>query len=304
MIWKKLGMIYCADGQLDWAFSHAFIPTSIVLGDGRIRVYAAFLDSSRVGRVGYVDLDASNPLRILKVSRRPVLNVGEPGTFDDSGVTPISILQYEGKLYLYYIGWQLGVKARYFLFTGLAVSRDGGESFERYSRVPILDRSEEEPFIRSAAHVHCDSGSWRMWYVAGNRWIHVHGKQVPRYNIRTLESADGISWGKKGTVCLDLANDDEFGFGRPFVIQEDRLYRMWYSIRSISKSYRLGYAESQDGKSWLRKDEEVGIDVSESGWDSQMICFACIQKTPYATYMFYNGNNYGESGFGVAILHQ
>jgi len=302
VIWKKLGLVYCADGQWDWARSHAYIPTSIMLSEDRIRVYVSLLDRAKVGRIGYVDLDARDPLDILKVSSRPVLEVGEPGTFDDSGVTPISVLPYQRKLYLYYVGWQLGVKVRYFLFTGLAVSGDGGESFERYSRVPIVERSNEEPFVRSAAHVHRNDGIWRMWYVASNGWIRVHGKAVPRYDIRNLESDDGISWGKNGAVCLRPASEDEFGLGRPFVIEEDGLYRMWYSIRTISRGYRLGYAESQDGRSWLRKDGEVGIDISDRGWDSQMICFACVQKTEYGTYMFYNGNNYGESGFGVAIL--
>jgi predicted GH43/DUF377 family glycosyl hydrolase len=273
----------------------------MMLNQECIRVYAAFLDQSKVGRIGYVDVDAREPLRVLKVSHKPVLDVGEPGTFDDNGVTPVTILQYQDKLWLYYLGWQLGVKMPYFLFTGLAVSKDGGESFERYSRTPVLERSDEEPFVRSAAHVHWHNGRWRMWYVAAHGWIRVQGKQLPRYNIRHLESHDGISWEKKGAVCLDTAGDDEFGLGRPFVIEEDGLYRMWYSTRTISKGYRLGYAESHDGSSWLRKDREVGIDVSERGWDSQMICFACVQKTRHGTYMFYNGNQYGESGFGVAI---
>lgn len=302
MIWEKLGLVYCADGQQDWARSHAYIPTSMVLSQDCIRVYVAFLDRAQVGRIGYVDLDARDPRRVLKVSTSPVLDIGEPGAFDDNGVTPVTILQYQDMLWLYYFGWQLGVKIPYSLFTGLAVSKDGGERFERYSRVPILERSDDEPFVRSAAHVHWLNGRWRMWYVAGDGWIHIQGKQLPRYNIRSLESDDGIRWQKKGAVGLCADGSDEFGLGRPFVIEEDGLYKMWYSSRTISRGYRLGYAESHDGRSWLRKDGEVGIDVSENGWDSQMICFACVQKTEYGTYMFYNGNKYGESGFGVAIL--
>lgn len=111
-----------------------------------------------------------------------------------------------------------------------------------------------------------------------------------------------MKWGDVGRICMEFENNDEFGFGRPFVIKEEGLYRMWYSIRTRSKGYRLGYAESNDGINWLRKDGEVGIDVSSDGWDSEMICFASIQKTRYGTYMFYNGNNYGETGFGVALL--
>lgn len=304
MIWKKLGLVYVANGEYPWAKSHAYIPTSIMLDELKIRVYVAFLDKDKVGRIGFVDIDASNPLRILKVSEKPVLDIGLPGTFDDNGVTPICIVKSGKKLYLYYMGWQLGLKVRYFLFAGLAISNDYGESFQRYSQVPILDRSDRELFTRSAAWVRQEDNGWKMWYVVGQKWISVNNKQVPTYNVRYLESADGLSWGKQGTVCLELANENEYGFGRPFVIQENGIYKIWYSIRTISKGYRLGYGESSDGLIWTRKDDQVGIDVSASGWDSEMICFACIQQTKYGTYMFYNGNNYGETGFGVAVLER
>jgi predicted GH43/DUF377 family glycosyl hydrolase len=302
MIWKKLGLVYVANGKQDWAVSHASIPTTMMLDESQIRIYVAFSDQNKVGRVGFVDIAASNPLHILKVSEKPVLDIGEPGTFDDNGVTPISILKYADKLYLYYVGWQLGVKVRYFLLMGLAISEDNGNTFKSYSRVPILERSNNELFVRTAAHVHLDNDKWRMWYIAGDKWIDINNKKVPTYNMRYLESTDGVNWGKSGTVCLDIANEDEYGFGRPFVIRENGIYRMWYSIRTISKGYRLGYAESTNGLNWIRKDKQVGIDISENGWDSQMICYSCIQKTKYGTYMFYNGNNYGETGFGVAVL--
>lgn len=302
MVWNKLGLVYVPTGKQDWIHSHAFIPTSTMLTAERLRVYAAFLDANKVGRIGFIDLDASNPLRILGVSEFPALDIGEPGTFDDNGVAPLCVLEHEGRILMYYLGFQLGVKVRYTMFAGLAVSADGGHTFQRHSRVPVLDRSDRELFVRSAAYVHHHNDRWRMWYVAGDRWIEVHGKQVPTYNLRYLESPDGVTWGKEGTVCLDLHGQDEFGFGRPFVIQKDGRYNMWYSIRTISKGYRIGYAESQDGLNWVRKDSEVGIDVSETGWDSQMICFACVQETKYGTYMFYNGNNFGETGFGVAVL--
>ncbi len=302
MIWKKLGLVYVANSEQDWAFSYAYVPTTIMLDEERIRVYVAFRDRDQIGRIGFVDVKASNPLKILRVSEKPVLDIGKPGTFDDNGVTPICILEHAGRLHMYYMGWQLGVKIRYFLFTGLAISNNDGESFNRYSKVPILDRSDQELFLRSGAYVLQDDDKWKIWSLACNNWIDVNGKQVPTYNMRYMESDDGVSWDKQGLVCLDINNEDEYGFGRPFVIKENGLYKMWYSIRTFSKGYRIGYAESTDGLNWIRKDEEVGIDVSESGWDSQMICFTCIQKTKYGTYMFYNGNNYGETGFGVAVL--
>jgi hypothetical protein len=74
---------------------------------------------------------------------------------------------------------------------------------------------------------------------------------------------------------------------------------MWYSYRG--ESYRTGYAESQDGINWQRKDEEAGIDVSPSGWDSEMIAYAHVFNHRGKRYMLYNGNGYGKTGIGLAV---
>ncbi len=301
MQWEKLGLVYEASGDRPWAQSHAFLPTPVVRDERTIRVYAAFLDRDKVGRVGYVEVDARDPRKVLTVSQRPVLDVGEPGTFDDNGVNPVCLVPHQGRLFLYYVGWQLGVRVRYYLFVGLAVSEDGGETFRRVSRTPVLDRSDGERFVRTAAHVRVENGTWKMWYIGGSDWVEANGKSVPSYTLRYLESADGRTWGPSGRACLHFASPDEYGFGRPFVVRDGGRYRMWYSIRTFSKGYRLGYAESPDGLRWRRMDDRVGIDVSAAGWDSEMICFGALADVPGRTYLFYNGNNYGQTGFGVAL---
>src|SRR5690349_8505216 len=136
MQWNKLGLIYQASGEQSWAQSHAYIPTPFVRDERTIRVYAAFRDKEKIGRVGYVDVDARDPRRVLAVSPRPVLDVGAPGTFDDNGVTPVCLFEDGDRKFLYYVGWQLGVRVRYYLFVGLAISEDGGETFHRYSQTP------------------------------------------------------------------------------------------------------------------------------------------------------------------------
>jgi hypothetical protein len=92
--------------------------------------------------------------------------------------------------------------------------------------------------------------------------------------------------------------------GRPYVIKDGPLYRMFFGAGSKENGYRLAYAESADGVNWTRKDNEVGIDVSASGWDSQMQAFPSIVSYDAQTYLFYNGNDYGREGFGYAVLEQ
>jgi hypothetical protein len=259
------------------------------------------MDKQMMGRIGFVDIDANNPLKVLNISEKAVLDIGMPGTFDDSGVTPSCIVTSEGKILLYYNGWQRGVRVRYFLLSGLAVSDNAG-NFQRYTQVPILERSNAELYFRCAPYVIMDNGIYRMWYIGGREWVSVKNKDLPHYNVRYMESTDGVNWDKQGKVCLDTASEDEHGFGRPWVIKDGGIYKMWYSIRTKSKGYRIGYAESPDGLNWERKDSEAGIDVSDSGWDSEMVCMASIIDIKGKRYMFYNGNNYGKTGFGVAVL--
>ncbi len=304
MRWIKRGLIYCPDGKYSWVRHSALQPTPIVITDDVIRVYVGFRDENGVSRVGFVDVGANNPSVVLEVSAKPVLDIGIPGTFDENGVVPCAIIRREGKLYLYYAGYQLGEKVRFYAFGGLAISEDGGNSFMRYSKVPILDRSDEALLFRAVHSIIFEDGVWKVWYGAGCEFIEGSVKTLPAYNIRYLESKDGIDFGKGGRMCIDIKGRDEYRVGRPYVIKDGKIYRMFYSIGTKSKGYRLGYAESRDGVNWIRKDEEIGIDVSKSGWDSQMIAYSSIVKYKDKVYMFYNGNNMGQTGFGYALLEE
>ena len=76
---------------------------------------------------------------------------------------------------------------------------------------------------------------------------------------------------------------------------------MWYSFREQKsvQSYRIGYAESIDGLVWDRKDYLMNnFDVSDEGWDNEMICYPFIFEHKKTLYMLYNGNGYGKTGFG------
>jgi hypothetical protein len=304
MKWEKLGVIFNANGRSEWMNSHAYLPTAYQMGEGCIRVFLAFRDAAQVGRLGWIDVAASDPTRILAVAERPALDVGRSGAFDDNGVTPLAVLTDGARLRLYYAGWQLTPRARYLLFTGLAFSDDGGDSFVRHQETPILDRTPDEFIVRTGAHVmhDPDSGIWKIWYAAGSNLVETHGKQVPTYRMGYLESRDGLVWPGKSVTVLDPQGPDEYGFGRPHIRKIGGLYEMWYSVRSHSKGYRIGYATSEDGVSWRRRDDECGLDRSASGWDSEMTCFASIIQNEFGTFMFYNGNGFGLTGVGVARM--
>jgi hypothetical protein len=305
MQWNKLGLVYKPDGSSHWAVSHAMIPTPVVLDDNTIRVFVTFCDEHFIGRPGYVDVDARDPKRVLRVSPSPLLDVGVTGTFDDNGVLCCSVARLDdGRFYMYYAGFELGVKIRYKLFTGVAVSDDGGESFHRVRQTPILDRSDTEMAFRGGPFARRDGDRFRLWYVSGSEWEEIDGKQMPVYVLKYLESDDGVEWGREGRLVLDISGDDEHGFGRPWVTTlPDGRYQLFYSIRRRSlRAYRLGYAESDDGLNWTRMDESMGLDVTPGEFDSDAIMYAAVITVHGHTYCFYNGNEFGRDGFAVAEL--
>ena len=307
MQWKKLGLVWQPDKKLPWSRSHATCPTPFLLDSGLLRVYFASRDEENVGRVGYVDLDPNEPTSVMGYSKHPVLDIGIPGAFDDNGVVPTSVVRSrDGALYLYYAGFELSHHIRYRMLTGLAISTDGGENFKRVSNVPILERSDSELHFRSGPACLVERDVTRAWYAGGMDWVTLDGKMMPRYDIRYVESADGIRWPSQGDVHIAITKDDEHGFGRPYVISKNSGgYRMFYSVRRKSLvAYRLGYAESVDGIKWERMDEVLNLDVSPGQFDSDAIMYAAPIEVNGKLYVFYNGNEFGKDGFAVAVLEK
>lgn len=304
MKWEKKGLIFCPDGNIEWQNQFAMLPTPILLDEKRLRIFIGFCDKNNVGRIGYVDVNPSNPSEIIQISDNPVLDIGQDGCFDDNGVVPISIVTQGREIWLYYIGFQKGVKVPYYMFCGLAISRDNGNTFERHSKSPVLDRINDEVYARCGVNVIYDNEAYKMWYIGSYKegWTTSQGKLRPLYMMKHTTSKDGKNWHEESIQCLDYQNKDEHGFGRPYVWKDDYGYKMFYSIRTYSRGYYIGYAESKDGISWERKDSQAGIDLSPNGWDSENISYPYLFKHNNKTYMFYNGNGCGKSGFGYAEL--
>lgn len=305
--WNKCGHIFSAPNRHEWMASHAQIPTVGRIDSQTMRVYFATRDKTNRSCTTFVDLEAARPRRVLYVHERPILEPGATGGFDDCGVMPSSIVERSRARYLYYIGWNTSTTVPYRNSIGLAVSENGSQ-FRRAYDGPIMDRSRAEPHFCSTPFVLLDDDKWRMWYLSCVGWEQVDGRPEPRYHIRYAESKNGIDWHRDGTVCIDFAHRAE-SIGRPWVVRTGGVYRMWFCYRRISgyrthrdKSYRIGYAESSNGIEWTRLDGEFGLDVSKQGWDSEMVAYPCVYACGGTLHMLYNGNGFGRTGFGSAVL--
>lgn len=298
--WHKLGLIFCPNHNFPWMKSHGANPLAYHLYDDYYKIFFNCRDENQRSSVANVVINLDEPNKILDISKNPILEPGQIGAFDDSGVSLGCLVKATEKTYLYYVGWNLGVTVRWRNSIGLAINNGYQESFSRFSIAPILDRSEVDPFSLSYPWIIKRKDYWQMWYGSNLQWgINERDMQ---HVIKYAESNDGINWSRKGHISIPLKSKHEYAIARPSVLYENGIYKMWYSYRNDFTSYRVGYAESLDGLSWQRSDESAGIDISTSGWDSEMIGYATVFKHKEKYYMLYCGNGYGATGFGMAVL--
>ena len=300
MEWEKRGLVWGPAGFAPWAAHSALQPTPYLFDGGPLRVYAGLRDADGRSSVGFVDLDPADPSRVLRVAETPAFDRTGAGPWAIDGVVPTAVVRDGDRLRLYYAGYLRRSDVRFQVFAGLALSDDGGESFQAQSDEPVMPSSPDGTLFRVLHSVRREGDRWRAWYGAGSEFRPGAKKTLPVYDIRHCESDDGIAFPEEGTVCIPPAGD-EHRVGRPWVVPTDDGYEMYFGAGSERVPYRLTYATSPDGVSWRRDDDALGLAPSADGWDSQMMAYPAVVGAGTSTYLFYNGNDYGRDGFGYAV---
>lgn len=315
MKWKKLGQIFNpTEHKLsNNCFEFAKSPQALIFDDF-IRIYFSSIEKDNTGKylsqVSFVDFD-KNFKNIINISKNPVIELGGLGCFDEHGIFPINVVRDKEKILAYTTGWNRKISVSVETSIGLAISDDNGLTFKKFGNGPILTSSLNEPFLVSDGFVAIFENIYHMWYIFGTKWIVDPTEDAPQrvYKIAHARSTDGISWERDGTkIITDKLNENECQ-ALPTVIHFNNKYHMFFCYRQATgfrkikeRGYRIGYAYSEDLINWIRDDDNVGIDVSENGWDSDMLCYPHIFKCDGKIYLLYNGNEFGRFGFGIAVL--
>jgi hypothetical protein len=305
MKWVDYGQIFNTDKHgLDYAKS----PQAIVLDDF-IRIYftACKPDNGKlISYVCFVDFDKQFK-NILRISK-DVLSGGDLGCFDEHGIFPFSPVKAGGAIYGYTGGISRRVSVSVDSGIGLTISHDNGETFERFGNGPVVTSSLHEPFLVIDGFVREYKGSFHMWYIFGTDWIKFNENIPPDriYKITHAVSNDGIKWEKDNVQIITDVIEHE-AQALPTVIKWQNKYHMMFCYRhaydfrtNFQRSYRLGYAVSDDLFQWQRNDSVAFI--CEQSWAREMICYPNLFECDNKLYLLYNGNEFGKHGFGLAKL--
>ena len=315
MKWRKLGKIFDPTQHklANNCFQFAQSPQALVFDDF-IRIYFSTREKDNIGKflshISFVDFN-KDLNKIINISSETVVELGGLGCFDEHGIFPMNVYRDNDKILGYTSGWNRKVSVSVDASIGLAISFDDGKTFQKVGPGPVLTSSLHEPFLVGDGFVVKYEDIYHMWYVYGSKWITDISEKEPQrvYKIVHATSFDGISWSRDGKqIISDKLNENECQ-ALPSVIRFAGKYHMVFCYRQAfgfrtnkDNSYRLGYAWSEDLVHWQREDDNLGITVSESGWDSDMMCYPNIFRCNDKIYLLYNGNEFGRFGFGLAVL--
>lgn len=136
----------------------------VVPADGKLYMYFLGQDRARRQRLGVAV--SEDGIRWTKSLKNPILELGQPGSFDENGLGEPAVWPQFGKWWMLYTGRDKKEWRR----TGLAVSIDGVK-WEKVGEKPLLDVGEGWN-----AKVVCDpeieaqpDGTVKVWFGGGNR---------------------------------------------------------------------------------------------------------------------------------------
>ncbi len=316
MKWIKHGLIFNpTEHQLPNACQQfAQSPQALVM-DNVIRIYFSTRAIDRNGKylshIAFVDMK-KNLRDIIRVSDSTVIPLGELGTFDEHGIFPMSVMRHGDAVYGYTSGWSRRVSVSVETCIGLAISRDGGLTFERTGPGPVLAASLHEPCLVGDGFVKLIDGVFHMWYIFGTGWKKYATDAAPdrTYKIGHATSNDGVNWAKEESrqIVPDRLGPDE-SQALPTVVQIGQRLHMFFCYRESfdfrnakGRGYRIGHSWSDDMINWVRDDDAPTLNGTPGEWDSDMQCYPHVFVSDGKFYLLYNGNEFGRLGFGLAEL--
>lgn len=297
MKWKKIGQVYHCNIPHFLLKTHASNPLAVHLEEDIYRIYFSGRDIDNKSSVGFVDMDILTH-KIINECTSPIFTYGSADFFYSHGVSVGNQYEENDVQNILFMGWNIPKNEHWRGDIGKIEIRNG--NFKLNPKIAFLSTDEEDPISLSYPYVVFHEGIYKMWYGSTITWEAENGEMI--HVIKYATSKDGNHWQKNG-IAIPYENNIAQAFSRPTVMIDKDGYHMWYSFRSgTGTKYRIGYAHSQNGIDWKRRHEDTGIDVSEMGWDSEMICYPFVFDHKGKRYMLYNGNNYGKNGFGLAIF--
>ena len=239
-----------------------------------------------------------------KYSGNPVMQSGQPGSWDSQDIYPCPVLFRDSVYHLWYTGYDGTADWRY-TRSGYARSTNG-ITWTKHT-APVLDVGNSgawDAYDAEACAVLYDSAQYKMWYsgYSSAQWYQQIG-----YATGVNETA----WTKRTNPVLGPGSSGSWDVAAvmwPYVLRSSPGggFKMWYTGWDGSKlpdgtwiNYQIGYATAKNETTWTKHPLNPVLSPGPSGsWDDARVFYGAVvyDSTAHLYYMFYTGDNKDTTG--------
>ncbi|OLQ86141.1 hypothetical protein BIY22_12895 [Vibrio panuliri] len=306
MKWRKLGNIFdiSARDLGPYGISHCANPRAINLHGDIFRIFYCSRDLDNRSSVFAIDFDISS-LSILHVYTEPFLTYGKQNSYFSDGISIGNFYEVNGIRYLTFMGWKNPENEHWFGQIGIAELTANYElNLMGDDTKPMIPLDNSDSISLSYPWVtKLPDDTYEMWYGSTKSWVAESNTEMVHILKRRC-SSDGFNWNET-TDEVPFFEGIAQAFSSPCIYDFGKYKQMWFSYRSGSGTpYRIGSAISYGNSEWELSLNEMTISPSEveSDWDANMVEYPFVFEHKKMLYMLYNGDGYGKTGFGLAIL--
>jgi predicted GH43/DUF377 family glycosyl hydrolase len=173
-----------------------------------------------------------------------------------------------------------------------------GQVWTKYVGNPVLDigpsGSWDDAYVTHPSVLY-DGATYHMWY---------SGYDSSNWRIGYAQSSDGITWVKNpSNPIIDVGASgswDDTHVTHPIVLYDGTKYHMWYSGHD-GWTYRIGYASSSDGITWVKYSGNPVLDCGPSGsWEDTHVTHPTVLYDGTKYHMWYTGHDGSHYRIGYA----
>jgi len=286
-----------------------------ILIDSKIRIYYTVRCISASGfpesNIYFSEFTIDFELLMINESN-PILKLGNLGEFNEHGNAYFFPFIDGSVYYGLFSGLSRRDNTGIETAIGISISDNNMISFEKIGPGPLISTSINQPMLIGNPFLFKYNDLYYVYYIYGERWIEnaeLDGKHSRVYKIGIKKGHSLINLRETyNNVINDILGENECQ-ATPCVFEKNGLFHMIFCYRNYNnfrnnknKSYKLGYAFSNDLLNWKREDKKLKINFF-GDWISEMNCYPSILNINNNIYLFCNGNEFGKHAFGIYKLN-
>ena len=307
------GFHFCSSQYSDKGFFGGRSPVPIAITNNQIDIAVGVYETRNRTHISLIKLlinEYQNKLQFNVISEsidKPLITRGGIGTYNEYGVIPSCVLSLDDKYALYTIGFDSRNDSIFNASTGLAYLDKNLKLTKKFIG-PVLDRGPNDPFWAASPFVYKENeNTFHMLYTSAHdyKYIEKIGKEHHIYDIKLRVSENPEHFNSNSKTIIESKSINEYAIARPFLIKDDKENYLFYCKRETkySNDYMIFYKKFKGRLEKSKEYKDIFLNINDIKNKDFQTCQCYPYLINYSNYLilFYNGSNYGKSGFRIAF---